>query len=337
MSTIKVDTINDASGGSAAVLYGVASPPNSMGFRNRLINGGFKIWQRGTSFTSTAAPAYVADRWRVASAGANQSVVQDGTYPNYTLNILGASGNTYSLINQRIEAANCFDLAGVKVTISGRMYTAGSGLPASVALYYAGSADNFGTETLIESFTLTTTANGYTDFSFTTSAVLPSQVANGLAVYFNFTSGIPLGSAVAFVTMQLEAGTVASPFERRDYGRELMMCQRYYTKTYPDANVPGSTVSGQQQANSIWSSVPATNSYPQIGQWSYPVTMRATPTIVIYNPNTGVVNSFIGDSTSYSPAVANSVGNKCVTFFGSNVSVGTNTFVSVQATASAEL
>jgi hypothetical protein len=27
--------------------------------------------------------------------------------------------------------------------------------------------------------------------------------------------------------VQLEAGSVASPFERRDYGRELMMCQRY--------------------------------------------------------------------------------------------------------------
>jgi hypothetical protein len=32
MSNLKVNTINDATGGSsAAVLYGVASPPNSMG------------------------------------------------------------------------------------------------------------------------------------------------------------------------------------------------------------------------------------------------------------------------------------------------------------------
>ena len=30
MSNLKVNTINDANGGSAAVLYGVASPPNSM-------------------------------------------------------------------------------------------------------------------------------------------------------------------------------------------------------------------------------------------------------------------------------------------------------------------
>jgi hypothetical protein len=28
--------------------------------------------------------------------------------------------------------------------------------------------------------------------------------------------------------IQFEQGTVVTPFERRDYGRELMMCQRYY-------------------------------------------------------------------------------------------------------------
>ena len=59
MSNLKVNTINDASGGSNAVLYGVASPPNSMGFRNRIINGDMRIDQRNAgaavSFPTTAA------------------------------------------------------------------------------------------------------------------------------------------------------------------------------------------------------------------------------------------------------------------------------------------
>lgn len=43
------------------------------------------------------------------------------------------------------------------------------------------------------------------------------------------TNMIATNGATWFLTgVQLEAGTVASPFERRDYGRELMMCQRYY-------------------------------------------------------------------------------------------------------------
>ena len=36
------------------------------------------------------------------------------------------------------------------------------------------------------------------------------------------------GATFQLTGVQLEAGSVASPFERRDYGRELIMCQRYY-------------------------------------------------------------------------------------------------------------
>ena len=42
------------------------------------------------------------------------------------------------------------------------------------------------------------------------------------------TSVVGTSGATFYITgVQLEAGTVATPFERRDYGRELMMCQRY--------------------------------------------------------------------------------------------------------------
>ena len=83
MSTVKANTFQDASGGSNAVLQGVASPPNSMGFRNRIINGDMRIDQRnaGASVTPTNG-SYTLDRWQVAASQASKfSIQRDTTAP----------------------------------------------------------------------------------------------------------------------------------------------------------------------------------------------------------------------------------------------------------------
>jgi hypothetical protein len=58
-------------------------------------------------------------------------------------------------------------------------------------------------------------------------------------------------NATFFITgVQLEAGSVATPFEQIDYGRELIMCQRYYEKSYDQSVVPGSaSTSGYSAGN----------------------------------------------------------------------------------------
>ena len=86
-------------------------------------------------------------------------------------------------------------------------------------------------------------------------------------------------NATFYITgVQLEAGTVATPFERRSYGQELALCQRYYEVTDQGRsnfyNVAGGSAS-------IW--------------WDFKVTKRATPTI------TGVVtgSTYVGTSAVY--------------------------------------
>lgn len=53
-------------------------------------------------------------------------------------------------------------------------------------------------------------------------------------------SVVSTNAATWYVTgVQLETGSVATPFERRPYGMELQLCQRYYEKSYDQGTAPG--------------------------------------------------------------------------------------------------
>ncbi len=77
---------------------------------------------------------------------------------------------------------------------------------------------------------------------------------------------IETNSATFYITgVQLEAGSVATPFERRDYGRELMMAQRYYFKLTPKNT--GYFSSGYNNSTTVYR-----------GIVNFPVSMRTEPT-----------------------------------------------------------
>jgi hypothetical protein len=61
------------------------------------------------------------------------------------------------------------------------------------------------------------------------------------------------GDFLYITDVQLEPGTVATPFERRSYGQELALCQRYYYQ------------SGQQNDFTEAGSVSATTYHPNYG------------------------------------------------------------------------
>jgi hypothetical protein len=76
-------------------------------------------------------------------------------------------------------------------------------------------------------------------------------------------SVVGTSGATFYITgVQLEAGSVASPFERRDYGRELMMAQRYFTTSWSGAGK--------------WYTTTNCTIYGKL-----PVTMRASPTATV--------------------------------------------------------
>ena len=267
MSNLKVNTINDASGGNAAKLYGVSMRDGGTAFVNRIINGDMRIDQRNNGASVTPYFAYTLDRWYGLTTQTGKFSVQQNagavTPPSGFTNYLGVtsasaysvvSGDTFAIL-QKVEGFNFSDLAWG--TASAATVTLSFWVRSSLTGTFGGSLQNSAANRAYPFIYTISAANTWeqkivTIAGDTTGTWVGST--NGVGVVLNFglgsgstfsgTAGAwaagnivqPTGTvsvvgtsgATFFITgVQLEAGTVASPFERRDYGRELMMCQRY--------------------------------------------------------------------------------------------------------------
>ena len=86
-------------------------------------------------------------------------------------------------------------------------------------------------------------------------------------------TSISAGSTWQITGVQLEVGTVATPFEREIYSNTLAKCQRYYTKLGSDGGV----------FTSVGTGIVNSSSSVQGAVIRLPVTMRTQPTITFSN------------------------------------------------------
>jgi len=253
-------SINGSSGN--LTVTGTMVAASSYAWRNCVINGDMRIWQRGTS-AAGSYPTYLADRWM------NYRAVAGSTFSRQTFNdatnvpgiqtcqrIQRDSGNTSTTaiyISQSVETLNSIPFVGQSVTLSfyaraGANFSAASGNMTFEIVSGTGTDQNViagftgQTNVAAGTCTLTTTWQRFT----ATGTVSSSATQLAVNLYY-----IPVGTAGAadfmeITGVQLEVGTVATPFERRDIGRELILCQRYYEKSYNVSVVPGTaTDTGQ--------------------------------------------------------------------------------------------
>jgi hypothetical protein len=268
MSQVNANSYYDANGASNAVLYGVAAPANSMGFRNRIINGDMVIDQRnnGASVTinSSNTFAYCPDRFQTNQGGSGVvfSSQQVSDAPTGFVNSLRVTVSTaatpsagqFVFCRQIIEGFNIADLGWG--TASAQTVTASfwvkSSITGAYAVFFVNSAED-------RSYFSTVTVNSANTWEFKTVTVPGDTTGTWLTNNSNgIRFGVDLGSGSNYqgtvnawqsgwrqrsagtvnfcqntgatfqiTGVQLEAGSVASPFERIDYGRQLIQCQRY--------------------------------------------------------------------------------------------------------------
>ena len=215
------------------------------GFRNRIINGNFDIWQRGTSFSNPADNAYTADRWVVTynGSGATRTVSQQIFNPGSTEAALGAvfflrhaqtvagSGGTYNTVNQRMEGVRTYE--GQAVTLS--FYARGTS--ASLTLSTIQLRQNFGAGGSAEVFTTVASSvviAGSTFARYTYTVTVPSITGKtvGTSASLELIFNLPVNNTFSLdiASVQIEPGPVATPFEQRPIGTELALCQRYFNR-----------------------------------------------------------------------------------------------------------
>ncbi len=267
MSTLNVTNLAGPSNtGTAATLSSINGGPIS-GARNRIINGDMRIDQRngGAAVTIGAtAVTYTLDRWAAYSAAASKFSVQrsttaPSTFSNSALvtslaaTTPGASDG-YVLF-QKVEGFNWGDLA--YGTANARPCTISFWVRSSLTGTFGGVLKN-GSEDRNYPYSYTISAANtweYKTITVTgdTSGTWASDNSTGALLVFDLGSGssvrgtagswqggvlngvtgatsvVGTNGATFYITgVQLEAGTVATPFERRSYGQELALCQRYY-------------------------------------------------------------------------------------------------------------
>ena len=248
------------------------------GFRNRIINGNFDLWQRGTSF-SPADNTYTADRWVVIynGSGATRTISQNTFIPGSTEAAPGAtfflgfaqtvagSGGTYNTLLQRIEDVRTF--GGQTVTLS--FYA--RGFSAALTLPVIGLSQAFGTGGSATVFTTAASSvviagTNFAKYTYTVTLPSISGKTIGTGSHLLLEIGMPNNATFNFqiASVQLEPGPVATPFEQRPIGTELSLCQRYYSRTdaYIKMLAAGAVVLDTMQAH-----------------FHFPGEMRTTPTL----------------------------------------------------------
>jgi hypothetical protein len=266
-----------------------SSPVTS--FKNKIINGGFDIWQRATSLSSTTTgDQFLADRFFFTRYGtgtysaSRQAFTPGNNIINYesqyflrlTTSVAGDVG-----IAQKIEDVRT--LAGQTATLS--FWAKTSSNSTIQQIYFIQNFGSGGSTEVVSSNSVSqdilSTTSSWTRYTSTVN--IPS--ISGKTVGTSSSLMIRIDPSQSFVGdfdiwgIQLEKGSIATEFEQRFIGDEIRMCQRYY---HQDSLT---VIDGYASAG-----------MPLVKQFYFPVKMRISPAST--TTQTGSVNTSLNTSNT---------------------------------------
>lgn len=320
MPTAAVNTNTTQGATTAFVQTQIAA---SVSGRNKIINGGMSIDQRnaGAAVTAIAGGIFGVDRWSFFEDTDGGFTAQRSTttppagfthFTRVTVTSADASLSAaqFAVVQYKVEGNDIADLdwglsTAQAITISFRVRSSLTGTFGGSVRNSAGNRSYPFTYAISSANTWeskTVTISGDTTGTWLTDTGIGIMLTFGLGVgstnsgtagawaasnLYSATSAVSvIGTNAAtwdITGVQLEVGSVATPFERRSVAAELEMCQRYYEKSYDLATVPGTvTTSGEWRGYDVIVS----------GQHTFRYSVRkrsATPTLAYYSPATGTV------------------------------------------------
>ena len=296
---------------------GVVSRPRATPL---IINGDMKVYQRGSVNLTDNAALYTLDRWRgfmrggpLCTATQDSDVPTTGGFANSwkidvtTGDALTGASNDLALLSYTFEGQ---DLQyWKKGTADAETITVAFWIKSTVTgTYILELYDTDNTRTCNKAYTVSsadTWEHKVVNFPADTTGAFNDD--NTLACYLqwylgagtNYTGGtlsttwasidggstnraegqvnaVSSASNNIYITgVQVEVGTYTSttlpPFQHENYGDNLARCQRYYSKSASLSGLAGAAIFTAFNTNEAW------------GGNHFPVTMRATPTVAIYN------------------------------------------------------
>lgn len=313
---------------------------------NKIINGSFDFWQRGTSFAAIGANAYSADRFAYGKVGAMIHTISRST------DVPTSSSSIYSMLvdcttvdtsiatTDYCVVANKLEGTTLRTFKNKNMVLAFWVKSTKTGTFCIGLQNSAASRSLVKEYTVNATntwERKVIRFTHDSTGTWLYDTGIGLAVYFTLACGTTYqttadtwqtGNYVATANQVNACDSTANDFYLSDIvlvednaasnkvpdfclagdsvAEELLMCQRYFEKSYLiDIPLGTATSSGSTTSRASGGNVNASSFFK--------VTKRVSAAATIYNPVTGgtasIRNSSAGSNLAATVFVS---GDSCI-------------------------